>query len=312
MDARMEKALATSRFSIWGNIALAGVKWAAGIFGNSYALVADAIESTTDIGASVLVWAGLRYAARPADRNHPYGHGRLEPLVTFLVVGFLIASAVWIAHEAIVHIRTPHELPEPWTLAVLGAIILWKEGSYRWVIRRSRETRSSSLEADAWHHRSDAITSVAAFAGISAALVLGPGFEEADDWAALFASVFILYNAWLIFRPALGELMDEHLHDELVDAIRTTASAVAGVHATEKCHVRKAGMRYHVDLHAEVDGELTVREGHDIAHSLSDAIRSAFPEVAQVLVHIEPIPLPDPSRTVLPNEPDSVEGEQNR
>jgi cation diffusion facilitator family transporter len=288
METRIEQALAATRFSVVGNILLAGVKWIAGIFGNSYALVADAIESTTDIGASLLVWAGLRYAARPADKNHPYGHGRLEPLITFLVVGFLIASAVFIAHEAIVHIRTPHAPPEPWTLGVLAAIILWKEGSYRWVIRRSRETGSSALAADAWHHRSDAITSVAAFAGITAALLLGPGFEEADDWAALFASVFILYNAWGIFRPALGELMDEHVHDDMIAAIRETAESVSGVAGTEKCFVRKAGMRFHVDLHAEVDGEMTVTEGHEIAHRISDAVCAAFPEVAQVLVHIEP------------------------
>lgn len=291
MEARVEQALSASRFSVVSNVLLAGVKWAAGIFGNSYALIADAIESTTDIVASLLVWAGLRYAARPADANHPYGHGRLEPLITFLVVGFLIASALFIAHESIVHIRTPHAPPAPWTLVVLGLLILWKEGSYRYVLRRSRETGSSSLKADAWHHRSDAITSVAAFAGIAAALLLGPGFEEADDWAALFAAVFILYNAWGIFRPALGELMDEHVHDELIAAIRTAAGNVSGVVATEKCYVRKAGMRFHVDLHAEVDGALTVTEGHEIAHRIVDAVQTEVPEVAHVLVHIEPAPV---------------------
>lgn len=167
-------------------------------------MIADAIESTADIFSSFLVLFELKYAQRPADKNHPYGHGRIEPLVTFAVVGFLIISATIIAYESIQNIGTPHQLPKPWTLFVLGAIIIWKEASYRFVIKKSRETNSSSLKADAWHHRSDVITSVAAFIGISIALLLGKGYESADDFAALFASGFLLYNCYHIFRPALG------------------------------------------------------------------------------------------------------------
>ncbi|MBP8156113.1 MAG: cation transporter, partial [Leadbetterella sp.] len=206
-----QKAIKATYFSIFGNASLAIIKGLAGFFGNSYALIADAIESTTDIFGSLLVLFGLKYASRPADKNHPYGHGRIEPLITFLVVGFLIFSAAIIAHESIINIQTPHELPKSWTLYVLGAIILWKEISFRLVLKKSKETNSSSLKADAWHHRSDAITSVAAFIGISIALFMGKGYETADDWAALFASGFILYNCYLIFRPALGEIMDEHV-----------------------------------------------------------------------------------------------------
>ncbi|MES2284150.1 MAG: cation diffusion facilitator family transporter [Bacteroidota bacterium] len=281
-----QTAIKTIYFSIVGNTALAAIKWLTGYYGNSYALIADAIESTTDIFSSLLVLFGIKYSNKPADKNHPYGHGRAEPLITFLVVAFLVTSATIIAYESIQNIGTPHELPQPYTLIVLGVIIIWKEISYRLVIKRSKEINSSSLKADAWHHRSDALTSVAAFIGISIALVFG--FESADDWAALFASVFILYNSYLIFRPALGEIMDEHLYDDVENSIREVAKKVSGIIDTEKCLIRKTGMKYHVDLHATVDANLSVKEGHNIAHNLKDRLKKEMPEIADILIHIEP------------------------
>lgn len=281
-----QTAIKTIYFSIVGNTLLAAIKWLTGYFGNSYALIADAIESTTDIFSSLLVLFGIKYSNRPADKNHPYGHGRAEPLITFLVVAFLVTSATIIAYESIKNIGTPHELPEPYTLLVLGVIIIWKEISYRLVIKRSKEINSSSLKADAWHHRSDALTSVAAFIGISIALIFG--FESADDWAALFAALFILYNSYLIFRPALGEIMDEHLYDDIENSIREVAKKVSGIIDTEKCLIRKTGMKYHVDLHATVDANLSVREGHNIAHNLKDRLKKEMPEIADILIHIEP------------------------
>jgi cation diffusion facilitator family transporter len=283
-----QKAIKATYFSIAGNTCLALIKGLAGFFGNSYALIADAIESTTDIFSSFLVLFGIRYSNKPADENHPYGHGRAEPLITFLVVGFLITSATIIGYESISNILNPHKLPKSWTLYVLGAIIIWKEYSFRLVMRRSRQTNSSALAADAWHHRSDAITSVAAFIGISIAIFMGKGYESADDWAALFASFFILYNSYKIFRPALGEIMDEHLNDDLVEVIRVTALTVDGILGTEKCFVRKAGMKYHVDLHAIVSAELSVKEGHRLSHELQDALKAEIPELGNVLIHIEP------------------------
>lgn len=283
-----QTAVKATYFSIFGNLALALVKGLAGFFGNSYALIADALESTTDVFSSLLVLFGIKYANKPADDNHPYGHGRAEPLITFLVVVFLITTATVIAYESIINIGTPHQLPEKWTLIILGIIIIWKEYSYRLVLQRSKETNSSALEADAWHHRSDAITSVAAFIGISIALFLGPGYESADDWAALFASGFIMYNSYLIFRPALGEIMDEHVYDDLIDEIRSVSLTVAGVVDTEKCFIRKAGMKYHVDLHAVVNAHISVKEGHDIAHLLKDTLRHQIPQLGHVLIHIEP------------------------
>lgn len=283
-----QTAVKATYFSIVSNALLALIKGLAGYFGNSYALTADAIESTTDIFSSLLVLFGIKYSNKPADHNHPYGHGRAEPLVTFLVVGFLITSATIIAYESIINIGTPHELPASWTLIVLGIIILWKEYSFRLVMKRSKETNSSSLKADAWHHRSDAITSVAAFIGISIALFFGKGYESADDLAALFASGFIFYNSYKIFRPALGEIMDENLYDDLIVEIRKVSLQVDGVESTEKCFIRKAGMKYHVDLHAIVNANITVREGHDISHLLKDTLRAEIPELGHVLIHIEP------------------------
>ncbi|PCH77876.1 MAG: cation-efflux pump [Flavobacteriaceae bacterium] len=281
-------AIQTAYFSIIGNMCLAIIKGIAGVFGNSYALIADAIESTTDIFSSLLVLFGLKYASRPADKKHPYGHGKIEPLVTFLVVGFLITSAIIIAYESIQNIKTPHKTPEAWTLIVLVAIIAWKEYSYRVVIKKSRETGSTSLAADAWHHRSDAITSVTAFVGITIAIIMGKGYESADDWAALLASAIILYNSYLIFKPALSEILEEDTHKDFIDKIRVSSLKVAGIVGTEKCYIRKAGMMYHVDLHAIVDANITVKEGHTISHKLKDALKAEFDTIENVLIHIEP------------------------
>lgn len=267
---------------------LAIIKGLTGYFGHSYALIADAIESTTDVFSSLLVLVGIRYATKPADDNHPYGHGRLEPLITFIVVGFLMVSAFIIAYESVQNIRTPHQVPEPYTLVILGAIIIIKELLYRFVNQRSGETKSSALKADAWHHRSDAITSLTAFIGISIAIIFGEGFEAADDWAAILAAGVIIYNAYRIFRPALGEILDEHLYDDLIADIRKITEGVAGVKGTEKCYVRKTGMTYHVDLHVLVEGSITVTRGHDIAHDVKDAVMAEIPQIADILVHIEP------------------------
>ncbi|HMW40094.1 MAG TPA: cation diffusion facilitator family transporter [Saprospiraceae bacterium] len=283
-----EKALRAIYFSIAGNIILACAKWILGYFGHSFAIIADAIESTADIFSSTLVYFGLRYVIKPADEDHPYGHGKLEPLISFIVVFFLIISAAVIIHEAFVHIQTPHQTPRAFTLFFLAPFIIWKEYSYRYMLNKSSETGSVALKADAWHHRSDAISSIAAFIGIAIAQVMGPGYEAADDWAALFAAIIIVYNSYLIFRVALGEIMDEHLYDDLIAKIRSVASRVKGIRGTEKCYVRKSGMSYHVDLHALVDEFLTVKEGHELAHRLQDEIRLAHPEINHVLIHIEP------------------------
>lgn len=286
--SRPSLAIRTVIFSMVSSVFLAGIKFLTGIFGNSYALIADGIESVVDVFSSILVLVGLKYAERPADENHPYGHGKAEPLITFLVVVFLVISAATIAWQAISNIQTPHELPKPFTLIVLGAIIIWKEISFQIVNKRSKKLKSSALKAEAWHHRSDAITSIAAFVGISIAIYGGKGYEIADDYAALVAVAFILYNCYKIFRPALGEVMDEDIYSDLTEKIRLISVDVKGVKDTEKCFIRKAGMKYHVDLHAIVDGEISVKDGHDISHQLKDRLRDEIPELGHVLIHVEP------------------------
>lgn len=288
MKTNKQKAINTIYLSIVGNAFLAVAKGITGVLGNSYALIADAIESTTDVFSSILVLFGLKYATKPADDNHPYGHGRAEPLITFTVVGFLVFSATIIAYESIQNLQSPQVAPEKFTLVVLAIIVIVKELFYRVVSKKSNETKSSSLKADAWHHRSDAITSLMAFIGISIAIYMGKGYEKADDWAALFASGFIIYNAYLIFRPALGEIMDEHLYNDFVLEIRKISKDVEGVIDTEKCYVRKTGITFHVDLHLIVNGAISVAEGHEIAHRLKDELRNKLPEISDVLIHIEP------------------------
>lgn len=288
MESHKETAIKTSYLSIIGNLLLAISKAIVGVLGNSYALIADAIESTTDVFSSLLVLIGLKYSSKPPDENHPYGHGRAEALITFLVVGFLVISATIIAYESILQIQEPHQAPKAFTLIFLGIIIIIKETFFQIVNRKAKLTNSSSLKADAWHHRSDAITSVMAFIGISISLYLGKGYEAADDWAALFASAFIIYNAYLIFRPALGEIMDEHSHDEIVEKIKELALNVDGIIDTEKCLVRKTGMVYFVDLHIVVNGDISVREGHQLAHQLKSYLMNEIPEVADILMHVEP------------------------
>ncbi len=290
MKRLLSQAKRAAALSLITNFLLAIAKGLGGILGHSDALIADAIESCADIFSSFLVLFGLQYAHKPADEDHPYGHGKAEPLITFAVVGFLLISATIIAVESIRHLNETQQQPEFFTLYILGAIIIIKELSYRYVYRKGVLTKSSSLKADAWHHRSDAISSLIAFLGISCTYLFGKGFEKADDWAALIAALFIVYNAYRIFRPALGEIMDEHTHHELIDEIRKASKEVPGVIDIEKCWARKNGMTYVVDLHLEMNGALTVTEGHGISHDLKDHLMEKFPYITEVLIHIEPAP----------------------
>ena len=287
-QTHLRKAQKAILLSVLGNIAMATIKLIAGVFGNSFALIADGIESLTDVFSSFLVWIGIRYANKPADEDHPYGHGKAEPLITFVVVLFLVLAAAAIAYQSIVNIQNPRKAPRVFTLFILGGIIIFKETMFRIVSKTGKETKSTAISADAWHHRSDAITSLTAFIGISIALIMGKGWESADDWAALFASGIILFNAYVIFRPALGEIMDEHLYDDFITEINTVAKTVEGVVATEKCFVRKHGMQFNIDLHLVVSGEITVKEGHSIAHATKEALIKKFPEILDVLIHVEP------------------------
>jgi len=271
------------------NFLLAVVKIVAGVLGHCYVLIADGIESSLDIFGSLVIWFGLKVAAAPPDTEHPYGHGKAEPLASVAVAVAVIGAAIGLAVQSVREIVTPHHAPAPFTLIVLIVVIVIKETLFRKVAHAAEDLASTAVKTDAWHHRSDAITSAGAFIGISIALIGGPGWEPADDWAALLTCGLIGFNGYRLLMPALHEVMDTAPSPEMENTVRVIAAGVSGVADVEKCRVRKMGLEYYVDLHIGVNAELTVRAGHDIGHSVKDAIRAAKPEVADVLVHIEPV-----------------------
>ncbi|KKR09052.1 MAG: hypothetical protein UT55_C0018G0006 [Candidatus Peregrinibacteria bacterium GW2011_GWE2_39_6] len=282
------KGMQSTIIGIFANALLATCKGAAGFFGNSYALIADAIESTSDVVSSIIVLSGLKIASKPRDENHPYGHGKAEPLAAVFVALALIGAAITIAVQSLNEITTRHDAPAPFTLIVLIGVVVIKETLFRFVFRVGHEVQSTAVKTDAWHHRSDAITSAAAFVGISIALIGGPGWEKADDWAALFASAIIIFNAYKLLKPALNEIMDVAPPPHIAEEVRKVAMSVDEVIGLDKCYVRKMGFDYFVDLHVVVNAEITVRHGHAIGHAVKKAICLANPRITDVLIHIEP------------------------
>lgn len=306
MTARAEQPSSKQRIAAIGllvNIALAGIKLIAGLIGHSYALIADAVESITDILGSLVIWSGLRVGARPADADHPYGHGKAEALAALVVAAIVSVAGIGIAVESIHEIVTPHHSPAPFTLIVLVAVVIVKETMFRLTHRVSKEQNSDAVAVDAFHHRSDAITSAAAFVGISLAL-LGPRllggttdqWAPADDYAALLASGVILFNAWRLMRLPLHELMDKEPSDVIAQA-RVIAARVEGVRAIEKTRARTSGSKAYIDMHVQVDPGLSVAQGHVIGGKVRATIRQEQPTVADVLVHIEPFESPRSDRT---------------
>ena len=270
------------------NVALAFIKITAGVLGNAYALIADGIESALDAAGSIVIWSGLRYAARPPDATHPYGHGKAEPLAAVVVALGVLVAATALVVASIREIFLPHHGPAPFTLFVLVIAIVVKGALSRAVSRVSRTVESTAVATDAWHHRADAITSMAAAIGISIALIGGEKWQRADAFAALFACVVIATTGVRLLRPALQEILDTAPRGGIVDSIQRAARSVPGVIDLDKCFVRKMGVAYYVDLHVRVDGSISVREGHNLAHRVKDIIRSADSRIADVLVHIEP------------------------
>ena len=270
------------------NAVLAIVKMLAGIFGHSHALIADAVESMADVFSSIVVWRGVVVAEEPPDEDHPYGHGKAEPLAAAVVSTMLLLAAAWIISSAFHAIVEPHPAPKPFTLIILVVVILVKEGLFRFALHEAVSVDSSVVATDAWHHRSDVITSFAAAIGITIALLGGKGFEAADDWAAIAAACVIAWNGWHLLRPAMNELMDRSPNREVIDKIRAVAAAVPGVERVEKCLVRQMGYQYFVDMHVEVDPQMTVLRSHEIAHNVKDNVRAQIPRVRDVLIHIEP------------------------
>lgn len=292
-DRTAQRARQSARLVLRGivlNAVLVAVKLAGGIFGHTYALIADAAESFLDILSSLLVWAGFQVAARPPDEDHPYGHGKAESLAGLMVAAFIFLMAGWVAWHAVHEIITPHRGPAWWTLLVLAGVIATK----LWFSRRmgvaGEQVGSTALGIEALHHWSDAMTSAAAFVGIAIAIWGGKGWETADDWAALFACVIIAFNGIGMLRKALGDVMDTAAPENFEREVRALALAVPGVTALDKVRVRKSGLSHLVDIQVRVDGGLTVREGHDIAHAVKDALIGSAPHaISDVTVHVEPV-----------------------
>jgi len=280
-----------ARIALFGlaiNVLLAAAKILAGLVGHAYVLIADGIESALDVGGSIVIWGGLTVAARPPDATHPYGHGKAEPIAAVVVAVGVLTAALGLAIQSVREIFLPHHAPAPYTLAVLIVAVILKEILYRYVIRFGREMESTAVETDAWHHRIDAMTSIAAFIGISVALIGGEAWQSADDWAALFACALIGASGYRLLRPALFEIMDTAPRGKIVRSIRRAARSVPGVIEVEKCRARKMGLDFYVDLHVGVDGSISVHEGHEIAHQVKRAIQQSDSRIADVLVHIEP------------------------
>ncbi|MDD3179450.1 MAG: cation diffusion facilitator family transporter [Opitutaceae bacterium] len=272
------------------NMVLGIVKMAGGIWGNSYALIADATESLLDVLSSALVWVGFRIAARPPDANHPYGHGKASAVAGLVIAGVIFTAAGTIAWQSIHEILHPHHAPHWATLPLLALVVGTKEYFSRRMLKLNESYAATGLTAEAWHHRSDAITSAAAFIGIAIAVMAGTGYEAADDWAALAACAIIIFNGVLIARNALQEIMDTVVSCEVEDEVRRIAIAVDGVNGIEKCHVRRSGLSLLVDIHVEVDGSLSVHRGHEIAHAVKDALVGSALAITDVAVHVEPTP----------------------
>lgn len=288
MSRSFARGIQSAQLGLLVNTVLAVTKLVAGIVGNAYVLIADAVESTADIFSSLIVWRGLRIAGREADEDYPFGYGKAESLAAAIVSLLLIGAAIGIAIEAVREIMTPHHTPAPFTLGVLVGVIIIKEILFRRVSRVSQEVASTAVAADAWHHRSDALTSLAAFVGISVALIGGPGWEAADDWAALAASAVILFNGIRLLRPAVYDLMDRSPGGELLERISAAAVGTSDVRAIEKLKVRKAGLGYYVDLHVQTDPDMPLHDAHILSGRVKSAIREAVPEVLGVLIHMEP------------------------
>jgi cation diffusion facilitator family transporter len=293
--ARLKRSLRATFLGLAVNVALTVAKFLAGILGHSQALIADAVESLADIFSSIIVWRGLVVAETPPDEDHPYGHGKAEPLAAAAVSVMLLLAAGMIAFHSLAGIIEPRVAPSPWTLIVLIGVIALKETLFRFVLRESEMVSSSAMETDAWHHRSDAITSAAAFIGISIALIGGKGYETADNWAALAAACVIAWNGWRLLRPAFNELMDRAPDRQLIEQIRSISKTIPGVDDIDKCHVRKMGYQFFVDIHVVVNPQMTVERSHGIGHDVKDKLRGEIPAVRDVLVHIEP--LNNPAKT---------------
>ncbi len=289
LDESASTGIRASLKSVIISIALGAVKVISGVVGHSYALIADGVESMLDVVSGAIVAGSLKIAAQPPDERYPFGYGKVEPAAAVVISTALLATAIGIAIESVREIRAPDPHgPAPFTLAVLIVVVVTKELLFRFLLRTGESIDSNAMRSDAWHHRSDSLTSAAAFIGILIALAGGKGYEPADAWAALFAAGVIAFNGVRLLRKAWREIMDASLPERTIDDIREIARRVDGVAGIDMCRIRKSGLALWVDIHVEVDGDISVREGHDISHRVKNALLESGHHVMDAVVHIEP------------------------
>lgn len=285
------KGVKVATFGIFLSATLVVIKVMAGILGHSSALIADGLESALDVITSLTILSSFKLMAKSPTERFPYGYGRIEPLATLAISIFILGSGLGVSALSIHQIMIPHQTPKAYTAIILFIVIITKEIVYKKMIRSSKELQSKAMESEAWHHRIDGLTSLAALFGVLVAIIMGKGYEAADDWAALLACLVIFYNGINLLKDAVREIMDVSPNPEMVQETRNLAMKVPGVMKIDRCRIRKAGIYYFVDIHIVVDGESTVREGHRISHEVKDKLMQS--NVADVLVHVEP---DDPER----------------
>jgi cation diffusion facilitator family transporter len=289
------RSIRAAQAGVATNAVLALAKITAGVVGTTYALIADGVESLADVASSLIVWGGVAVAARPADENHPYGHGRAEALAAGVVSLMMLGAAVFVATEAIAEIQTPHRFPARWTLIFLLLVVAVKAVMAHRVSAVSVESGSTAVAADAAHHLSDAITSAFAFIGISAALLGrhfggGPRWAGADDWAALASSLVIARNGVTMGFAALHDLMDRSPGEPVLAPLRAAALSVPGVCAIEKLAARRVGTGYRVAVHVQAAPELSLADAHSLGGRVKYAMSNTGLRIDSVLVHMEPYP----------------------
>jgi len=273
------------------NLFLTVVKFITGYMGSSQAVIADAVHSLSDMTTDLAVIFGVRYWVAPADEEHPYGHRRIETLITAVIGIILTAVAVSIGYKAISTIRDVH-IRQPGWIALLGALfsILLNEGLYHWTVLIGKRTKSTAVIANAWHHRSDALSSIPAVVAVSLA-IMSPKLAFIDHIGAIIVSMFILKVSWDIVYPAFQELSDSGAPRKELEQIELIAIGITGVKLVEAIRTRRCGDGIFVDLHIQVDGDMSVREGHNIAGAVKGNLIQKGPNVHDVMVHIEPFDL---------------------
>jgi cation diffusion facilitator family transporter len=270
------------------NLFLSALKFSAGYFGRSQALIADAIHSLSDTTSDIAVIAGSHYWSRPPDESHQYGHRRLETLVSIFIGIMLAAAGAGIGWEAITSLHQKQGAPPGWiALAAAFVSIVSKEIIYRWTAAAGRRVKSSALAANAWHHRTDAISSLPVFVAVGGALIF-PSWSFLDRVGAVIVSIFILHAAIKIIWPGISELIDAGAPEEIQTDIIACALKSRGVMEAHAVRTRYISTSIQVDLHIVVDGSMTVREGHAIADDVRDCLIDEIPDVVDVVVHVDP------------------------